>query len=246
MTMQNIKQKIEQIESEFQKDGGVYFCPNHMLEVYLYEYYFPEQEYNILSEPLHRLYYQLAKCYEENSQWEKVKEALIQAKEYNPVDIEILESLVLAYYHLGELDQMFNLFEQWFPFIFTRQDLAVYYSLLGCYYLEKYQPDIAEGLYMYSNMYCENTQAKNDLAFIEKAVGRTKESHTPEELMEFLAKHQIELQPKKETLGIMYHVALLALKEKNMEYAGSLLMALYELTQDQEVYQLIMDLKSER
>lgn len=245
MSIEELQCNISKLEEQLEGRKGHVFCPNHELEIYLYEYYEKEQQENILNQPLHRLYYELALKQKEKNQTKQTLESFQQAHQYNPTDLEIMASLARVYYNLEDMKQMRRIIDQMYPYIYTSKDLAQYYSLLGSYYLETYQPEFAEALAMYSNLYHENKQTEIDLAFIQKAVGRKLTSASVQELQAILEKQGIPLQPKQQTLGILYHVAKRVKSQGNLEYARQLLILLYQLTRDKEVADLITELKKE-
>lgn len=214
-------------------------CPNHALEIYFWEYYFHIEEFEISDKALHRQYQKMAEQFTQSGENEKAQEMLKMALSYNPVDLDILVALAKSYYRSQNLDRMYKTIDQMYPYIYSRGDMARYYGLLGEFYLEKYQTDIAESLFRYSNIFMQNQQADIDLEFLRQAVGYNMEKVSVEELQKNLQGKQIPIQAKKETLGLLFQVAEQASREKKEDYALQLFTFLYELSGDEEIYDRI-------
>lgn len=243
---------IEGLEEQELQEGGVWLTPNHELEIYLFAYYVTKDEYRISEIPFHLLYGQLAKKWlaegirkEQDADidyGQKAMQAYRGAMHYNPVDVELLTEVAALYRTQKNWEGMLGTVQSMYPYIFTRKDMSVYYRYLGNYYLETYQPELAEKVYAYSNLYYKNQQADADIHYLEKALDRPMQKLEPQRLQEELQKAGIPGQPKAETLGILYHTAKSSLERGDREYAKQLFICLYQLTQDQEVGEILREL----
>jgi hypothetical protein len=229
----------KQIEGEFSKLGKKWVSINHELEIYLMEFYEENFDYSILSQPLHRVYYEISLQYKKKQAYSDMWDSLEKAYSYNHADMEILYQIVRVFYTEKNYKSMFYMLQNAYPYIYTRRDMGEYYKLLACYFLETYQPDIAEAVYMYSNYFYKNKQADQDLCFIEDAVHRKRKMDSPDEIKKYLVQKGIPVQPSEQTLGMVYQVAIMHMKQKNKEYAKQLLFALYQLTQDSQIKEML-------
>lgn len=238
-TQKELREKIAQAEKNHTDTDKTLICPNHELEIYLYGYYMKEEDYEIIQEPLHRMYYELALICKKRNQSENMFEYLKKARQYNPTDIDILTDIASEYAQIGENEKALKTLNEMYPYIYTKRDMSMYYSLLDSCYLAKYEPETAEVLAMYSKLFCENKQADNDLEYIASAVGRKHEKDTPGDLQTYISSKSIPIQPASSTLGILYHTAKKQMSDGNNAYAYQLLSALYQLTLDEEVGEIL-------
>lgn len=198
------------------------FCPNHELEIYLYEYYLKKVDYKISAQPQHRQYYEQAKEYQKIGKEKESMKAYQTAKSFNPIDLEIQEGIIRLQYESGNFIRMKQSLDEMYPLIYTKRDFSNYLVMQGFYYLGTYQPEIAEVLDMYSLIFAKNSQAEMDLAYIEKAVKRKHREMSVIQMREFLEEHNIYTQPEKKTLELLYYVAKTAQLEGCVEYASQL------------------------
>lgn len=241
-TQKELKEKIQQVQKNHADTDKVLFCPNHELEIYLYEYYSKNDDYELIAEPLHRMYYELALVCRKRNQSENMFEYLEKARQYNPADIDILTEIASEYVQLGDNEEALKILNEMYPYIYTKRDMSMYYSLLDSCYLAKYEPETAEVLAMYSKLFCENKQADKDLTYIASAVGRKHEKDTPGDLQTYISSKNIPVQPMSSTLGILYHTAKKQMADGNNAYAYQLFCALYQLTLDEEVGEILKTL----
>lgn len=251
---------IEELEEEVLQESNVWFSPNHELEVYLYGYYVTKDAYQISEVPFHLFYADLAKKWlaegvsekklsqtevvdeQETDYGQKAMQAYTAALTYNPVDVEILTELATLYRTQKNWESMLGTAQRMYPFIFTRKDMAVYYRFLGTYYLEIYKPELSEMVYAYSKLFYKSEQADADIHYLEEAMDRPMKQLNPQEMQQELQNASIPVQPKNETLGILYHTAKKSLEDDNTEYAKQLFTCLYQLTQDPEVENILREL----
>ena len=267
ISAEEAEQYIESLEEEVLQESGVWFTPNHELEIYLYAYYVTKDPYQISGVPFHLFYATLAKKWlaegvtEENVEGktaqpkskndavkdtaecgQKAIQAYTAALKYNPVDVEILSEVAALYRTQKNWESMLGTAQRMYPYIFTRKDMAVYYRFLGTYYLETFQPELSEKVYAYSRFFYQSEQADADIHYLEEALDRPMEELMPQELQVELEKKGIPVQPKNETLGMLYHTAKNCLEQGKNEYAKQLLTCLYQLTQDKEVENMLREL----
>lgn len=239
MHISDLSNFIKEQEEKILREGGIWFCPNHNLEIRLFEYYDCRSAYGIPNGCFHTMYRVLAHKRIETDDLEGALQAFYRALQYNPTDMEIMEELGKLYWNTGNWPMMQMVAERLYPFCYTRKDIAFYYRLLGCYYLETYEPLLSQIVYTYSNLFYKSKEADSDIRYLEKALEKSMPSYHVTELQDILIKNGIPLQPKQETLGILYGTAKEELKNGRKEYARMLFLFLYQLTHDKEVEKLL-------
>lgn len=236
--MKEKEEKMEKLKLKRKEE----FSPNHILEQWLYQYYYSLDEVKI-SEGMQHVQWK-NKAYEQmqNKNYNNALQLLQEAFSYNPTDLETLRNLAYTYYSLNDLNQMKDVAEYMYYFCYTIQDIAVYYRLLGCYYLENYQPDLSAALYSYSNLLDPTKQAEAELAYLERALQKPMKVTNNEFLQSVLSKNHIKIQPANETLGILYYTAQEAKESGDISYAKVLFTYLNRLTNDVEIQDILKSL----
>jgi tetratricopeptide (TPR) repeat protein len=223
--------------------GKTIFSPNHLLEIYLYQYYIGGEEFEVTDMKIHALYRQLADNY---SRKDRAYEAIAICEKslaINPLDIETRSELAKLYRRTGKLEQLLKTAEEMYPFCYTISDLSRYYRILGEYYLGTYKPEVSVAAYTYSNYFYPTETADKEILFLEKALNKKFAFDNIQELQNTLKNEKIPLNGKSETLGLLYKTGMLELEKNNTEYACYLLMFLYQLTKDEEVGKILKKLK---
>lgn len=227
------------IDAMIAKESATYFCPNHTFEIYLYEYRRNPNEYELCEKKFPEIYRKLAKLLLDEGNDEDAKEVYMKALAFNPIDLDTLFDLVVLYRLMGEWDAMKEVIDQTYDLCYSRSDISRYYRYLGCYYLETYQPELAKHLYEYSNLLYHSQQADDELKFLHSVLKDNQKKSTIAEIQNNLREHSIALQPDQKTLALLYQVAKQELSRENLSYARILFLFLYELTQDEEIKQII-------
>lgn len=244
MTDKEAEVYVLQQEEKLLAQGSNWFLPNHIVEVYLYEYYLNQNDIKVGEIPLHKMYQILAERSVKEEEYSRAEQYLQKAYEYNPVDIEIQEELGRVYRRKGNWERMHQIARTMYPFCYTKRDIASYYRLNACYHLETYEPEKALQLYAYSNLFYQHPEADADIKYLEAAMQEKIKEFKPDELQSLIKAQQYPIQPKEETLGILYQTALSELRSGNLEYAGILLVYLEQLTGDEEIKKVLSTLNA--
>ncbi|MFR2593054.1 MAG: hypothetical protein ACLTAS_05320 [Butyribacter sp.] len=59
--LEKASEMVDAIADTLKTDGRTVLCANHILEFYLFEYYFKTRDYEAVRYPVHRMYHSLAK-----------------------------------------------------------------------------------------------------------------------------------------------------------------------------------------
>ena len=65
--LEKASEMVDAIAYALKTDGRTVLCANHILEFYLFEYYFKTRDYEAVRYPVHRMYHSLAKKYITNN-----------------------------------------------------------------------------------------------------------------------------------------------------------------------------------
>ncbi|BCJ99827.1 tetratricopeptide repeat protein [Anaerocolumna chitinilytica] len=237
--LKELKEFVKAWEVSENKKDTPYFSPNHLLELYIYEYKVQGEKFEILDWKLHLIYRELAERYTKKDDLAMALSYYEKALDFNPVDVEVIYGLAHLYRNSGNFDMLYQTAVRMYPFCYTRSDMSKYYRLLGMFYLETYQPELAEALYEYSEYYYPNEVASKEIEFLEKALKRKHQEREISELQEILKKKSIPVIPRQETMGLLYKTAQLELGRNNTEYARFLFLFLYQLTGDEEAGEIL-------
>lgn len=210
-------------------------CANHLLEFYLFEYYYKTREYDSHHHPVHQMYLSVAKILIEQKKYDVALGVLDKAREWNPVDMDIIWSVTDCLKMTGKLEELYAFLIDCYPYIYTRSDMARFYRCLGFYYVEKYEPDIAMVVYTYSNMYSHNKNADSEIKYLETALEKECPEYTVDEIQKILLEKNIPDGISETTLAILYRAGQLELESGDKKAAIECLELLYEVTGDEEV-----------
>lgn len=243
IVIDEIEKFLKKLEEEYLKLKEIYVCFNHIAEVYYYEYFINHYKYNILEMNICNLYKILGKEYEKRSDLLIAENYYLKALKWNPVDLEVIFSSIELYKKMGKLDKVFSLSIEAYNYCCTRAELARLYRNFGYYYLEKYQPELSEMLYMYSGMFYETESAEKEIHFLETALKRKRSNYDIKEIQQQLKKEKIPIKASPITLALTYKAAENERKNGRNDIARECYMMVYDLTNDKCIKDILMDLR---
>ncbi len=214
-------------------------CANHILEFYLFEYYFKTRDYAACRYPIHKMYYDIAKILIEQKEYTSAANILKKAQEWNPLDLDILWSITECHKVLGQLDNLLSATNELHKFIYTRADIAHYYRNIAYYYVEKYKPEIAMKLYTYSNLFSHSKTADSEIAYLEQALQTNCPEYTLDELRQTVRELNLPEGIAEQTLTILYCAGKLELEGGDKPAAEECFQLLYEVTGDEEIRKIL-------
>lgn len=217
----------------------------HISEVFLYEYYFNQGEYEFMQEDEAQFYIKEGEKNEQKGHLDEALQKYICALHVNPVSIEIYANIIRCYQLMGNLDELYHYTIESYRYCCTRAELAIYYRNLGYYYLEKYQPDLAAALYQYSILYYESKQAESEIAFLNKAMKKEMQKSDIGQLQKIIMEAGIPLEADSTTLGLIFKAGEEAEKKKSYGQALDCYKMVYGLSNDKEIANKISYLEKE-
>ena len=217
----------DEIAKELKAGDKRVLCANHILEFYLFEYYFKTRDYS------------LAKKYMERMHFDKAYEKLVKAAEWNAVDMDIYWEKTECLKQLGELKKLKETTKELHKFIYTRADIAHFYRNIGYYYVEKKEPEKAMVLYTYSNMFSHSKTADSELNFLETALERECPEYTVDKIQKEIRKLKLPDGISETTLTIILRAGQLELEQGDKTSGVECMELLYQVTGDEHIRKII-------
>ncbi len=242
VTEEAIESFLKEAERLYQKEVNACLSFNHPVEACYYEYYVSKEEFVRVPVNMGYLYRTLGMMYEKERKLRKAETSYNLAYRWNPVDLDTMYCMIEYYKKENELEKLKKMTDKSYSYCCTRADIAHYYRNLGFYYLEKYEADVAEALYGYSQCFYETKQAENELAYLAKAKQQEVKKSSVESMQRVLEQKGIPIQPSQKTLAITYQVGKAFLQSGDVDSAKECFLMVYDLTQDEELQALLTSL----
>lgn len=221
-------------------DSTIYLSLNHVMELYEYAYFFKTDKDIRCTDIRYNEYYRAYAYLLLNfGEYEAAAQACRTAIEWNPVDLESLLGLAEIYLAMEAFDEYLEMTKTAYRYCCTRATMARYYRNMGRYYLEKYKPEVARALYVYSNIYFQSEAADSALKFIESALNEETLQYEIKQLQQILLENEVEPGPDADTIGIIYRVGKLMLESNDLEKAKDCFAIVYDITQDEETGEIL-------
>ena len=237
--LEKASEMVDAIADTLKTDGRTVLCANHILEFYLFEYYFKTRDYEAVRYPMHRMYHSLAKKYMERMHFDKAYEKLEKAAEWNRVDMDIYWEKTECLKQLGERKKLKETTKELHKFIYTRADIARYYRNIAYYYVEKKEPEKAMMLYTYSNMFSHSKTADSEINFLETALGRECPEYTVEQIQKDVKKLKLPVGISETTLAILFRAGQLELEQGDKASGLECMEVLYQVTGDENIRKIV-------
>ena len=237
--LEKASEVVDSIADALKTDDKPVLCANHILEFYLFEYYFKTREYEAVRYPVHRMYHSLAKKYMERMHFEKAYKKLVKAAEWNPVDMDIYWEKTECQKQLGELKKLKETTKELYKFIYTRADIARYYRNIAYYYVEKKEPEKAMMLYTYSNMFSHSKTADSEINFLEIALEKECPEYTVEQIQKDVKKLKLPVGISETTLTILFRAGQLEMEQGDKASGVECMQLLYQVTGDENIRKIV-------
>lgn len=165
-----------------------------------------------------------------------------KAMRWNPANCKIAFEYIDIFQEQGEEKQFYERTLQEFKYAFKTEDLAICYRNLGDYYAENEQYTIAATCYMISLSYNENDR------FIAASLNQI-ENIAPEEFQaatpDLLEQYGLPQGANEDVVGLSMYFGQRAFEKGELETAYYFLSIRYNLTEEEELLELINDIYSQ-
>ena len=243
----------------------IYISLNHVMEYYIYACYFePQQEILMPELPIAEYYRTYADLCVKLQKYKRAEDAYKKALCWNPVDLDSYLGLAECYKYLNMMSRYLDVTKQAYRFCCTRATMARYYRNMGFYYLSSYNTDMAKACYTYSNIYYHTDNADSELNYIENALKEAKDKGVTKDdnknndtitlglkddkeydirtMQAMFDKENVEPGPDSKTIGIVYRVGELMLKDKEYALAKDCFSIVYDITNEQQLEGVLAEL----
>ena len=228
-------------DKDSQKD--IYISLNHVMEYYIYAYYFkPEVDVKCTELPYNEYYRTYGALCMTLGKYNAAKEAYIHAIEWNPVDLDSILGLAECYKYIGKLERYIAVTVQGYRYCCTRATMARYYRNMGYYHLSKYKTDIARACYIYSNIYYHTDNADSELKYLESALNDKTPKLDIKTMQKIFDENGIEPGTQSDTIGVIYRVGELMMQDNDNKLAKDCFSIVYDITQEKALEALINEL----
>ncbi len=224
-------------------EQDIYISLNHVMEYYIYAYYFkPDVDVKCTELPYNEYYRTYGALCMTLGKYNRAREAYIHAIEWNPVDLDSILGLAECYKYLGKLERYIAVTVQGYRYCCTRATMARYYRNMGYYHLSKYKTDIARACYIYSNIYYHTDNADSELKYLENALNDTTPELDIKTMQKIFDENGIEPGPQSDTIGVIYRVGELMMQDNDNKLAKDCFSIVYDITQEKSLEELINEL----
>lgn len=221
----------------------IYISLNHVMEYYIYAYYFkPECDVKCTEIPYGEYYRTYGGLCMELGKYNAAKEAYIHAIEWNPVDLDSILGLAECYKYIGKLERYVAVTVQGYRYCCTRATMARYYRNMGYYNLSKYKTELARACYIYSNIYYHTDNADSELKYLEQALNDNTPDMDIRSMQKLFDENGIEPGPQSDTIGVVYRVGELMMKDGDNRLAKDCFSIVYDITQEKALEGLLNEL----
>lgn len=225
-------------------DGTPAISLNHIMEYYIYAFYYkPDWDVTATQIPIGEYYRTHGELCIRLSRFKEGADSFKKAICWNPVDLDAILGLAECYRKLNMLDRYYIVTKQAYRYCCTRATMARYYRNMGYYYLAKYEPEVARACYVYSNIYYKTENADNELKYIEEAVREKTPELSIAQMQEMFEKHDIEPGPAADTIGVIYRVGELMMEDNEYQLARDCFSIVYDITRQKELEPVLDELE---
>ena len=223
----------------------IWLCTNHIMEYYIYAFYFKPDCDVVLSElPYGEYYRSYGDLCVKSGRYKAGIEAYSNAICWNPVDLDAILGLAECYKYLNMLKRYMIATKEAYRLCCTRATMARYYRNMGFYYLSAYKPEVARACYIYSNIYYKTDNADAELSYIEQALNQETPKLSVKEMQKMFDDEGIEPGPSSDTIGVIYRVGQIMMESQDYQLAKDCFSIVYDITQEEQLEKLLEELEN--
>ncbi len=223
----------------------IYISLNHVMEYYIYAFYFKPDCDVVLSElPYGEYYRSYGDLCVKSGRYKAGIEAYSNAICWNPVDLDAILGLAECYKYLNMLKRYMIATKEAYRLCCTRATMARYYRNMGFYYLSAYKPEVARACYIYSNIYYKTDNADAELSYIEQALNQETPKLSVKEMQKMFDDEGIEPGPSSDTIGVIYRVGQIMMESQDYRLAKDCFSIVYDITQEEQLEKLLEELEN--
>lgn len=226
-------------------ENKIYISLSHVMEYYLYAYYYkPEAEVLCSELPYGEYYRTYGDLCLKSQKYKAGADAYKNAICWNPVDLDAVLGLAECYKYLNMLERYLIATKEAYRLCCTKATMARYYRNMGFYFLSKYKPETARACYIYSNIYYHTENADSELAYIERALNQKTPQLSIPEMQKMFDAEGIEPGPSPDTIGVIYRVGEIMMESSDYKLARDCFSIVYDITGEEQLGKLLEELEN--
>lgn len=246
--IQSYVQKSENVHLEDAKvnveyDNSIYISLNHVMEYYVYAYYYkPDVQVCCTQLPIGEYYRTYGDLSVKLGRYKAGIASYQDAICWNPVDLDAILGLAECYKHLNMMERYLIATKEAYKLCCTRATMARYYRNMGYYHISKYNTQTARCCYIYSNIYYNTENADRELEYLKSALGDDTPQWSIKEMQKMLEQSDIEPGPNPDTIGVIYRVGELMMNDHEYSLARDCFSICYDITQEELLARMLKQL----
>lgn len=193
----------------------------------------PQNHIRQVNEPIAGYYFHLAIIMFDEKDYEECLKMLEQVLAYNPVYVEAYLLKSECYLHLGYNNLFFDNIKQALIYSYTRVHFAKCYFLLGRYYLELSNKELAISFFVVSKHYDQTPFIDEFMKRATSMPGEFIRFNNPADLLNNFNKVNIQFGPSKMIIELLNNCINDSKKNNNLKLLKYFLTLIFNLTQDE-------------
>lgn len=218
---------------------------DHVMEYYLYRWYFPENGRRIrfAQVPYSSYYVQAGSAKLKEGKPHAAYRYFRKAELWNPVSLTAKLAAAEALKQEGKLRPYLDKTQEAHRYCLTRAETARYYRNAGFYFVEKYKPDVARACYIRANNYFHSQNADGELKYLETALGDTTPPMTDAEIDRLLLANDIFTRPDETSMEVVCHAGYDLIRAGQLQEAADCFEVASDISRDAELTELVRKLR---
>lgn len=233
--------KVEDMNAFEDDQVSEYHVFDEFFEEILYKYRAkPEKDVRWAQIPYTDIYMLYGSLLFELERIPAAQEALRKGLRWNPVSFRITAEYIETYKVTGDLEQFFSLTRDAFKIAFRSADVARCYRNLGFYFVEKEMWSEAIACYLLSMPYdSESKNAQSELYYINVNTDGQVSEPTMDQIKEYGEEYGFPVGADEDIIGLSFFYGKHFLEQNEPDIARYLLSIAYDLTDDDEIAEMI-------
>ena len=150
----------------------------------------------------------LAYIASEEKKFSQAIEYLEKGLYFNPMNLGIRFEFAESYKMQKNLEKMYDSIKNIYDYIYDPSMLSRYYRLLGYYFIEKQNYDVAYSLYAISVYYENSEMAHHEINYIKQQTGNPNFEKTTSEILKLLKQHNIPTTISQSNLNQLKNLSI--------------------------------------
>lgn len=241
-----LKSVIDTVSLTFNDDEECgYFCFDNALEMTIFA--LSEKFQKTIRRPTYdfaEIYYMYAYSLIENRKLDEAESALKIALRWDPVSTVIMSELSEVYKQRKDYKNYLYWSKRVIEYASSSAMLARGYRNIAYYYCDIEEYEKSAAIYHFSRTFEDNKQVTSELFYIAEKIGKLPEPPKAEYIEELFKKEGIQLGASDFVLAAAYQLSKACMDNNDIENALDFLYIIYDLTNDEKIYELIEKLRS--